>query len=125
MSQESSKEHSTKIKAAPRAIALVGPHGGGKTSLLESIAVITGAIQRKGSVATGTSLGDVGPESRARGMSVDMNVLTTQYLGEEFTFLDCPGSIEFLNDTIAVIPGIDVAIAVCEPDTATATRLQH
>src|SRR5689334_1912981 len=124
MSQESTKEHSTKIKAAPRAIALIGPHGGGKTSLLESIAVITGAIQRKGSVATGTSLGDSSPESRARVMSVEMNVLTTQYLGEEFTFLDCPGSIEFLSDTLNVLPGIDAAIVVCEPDAAKATMLQ-
>ena len=49
-SPENSKELSTRIKATPRAIALVGPHGGGKTSLLESIAIITGAIQRKGSV---------------------------------------------------------------------------
>jgi len=124
MSQESTKEHSTKIKASPRAIALLGPHGGGKTTLLESIAVITGAAQRKGAVATGTSLGDSSPESRARVMSVEMNVLNTQYLGEEFTFLDCPGSIEFLNDTIAVISGIDVAIVVCEPDAAKATMLQ-
>ena len=124
MSQESSKEHSTKIKAAPRAIALVGPHGGGKTSLLESIAIITGAIQRKGSVANGTSLGDSGPQSRARVMSVDMNVLTTQYLGEEFTFLDCPGSIEFLGDTLNLLPGIDAAVVVCEPDTNKALMLQ-
>ena len=44
MSQESTKERTTKIKATPRAIALLGPHGGGKTTLLESIAMITGAI---------------------------------------------------------------------------------
>src|SRR5215475_5101015 len=124
MSQESNKERSTKIKASPRAIALLGPHGGGKTTLLESIAVITGAAQRKGSVATGTSLGDSSPESRARVMSVEMNVLNTQYLGEEFTFLDCPGSIEFLSDTINVLPGIDAAVVVCEPDAAKATMLQ-
>ena len=124
MSQDSTKEHSTKIKASPRAIALFGPHGGGKTTLLESIAVITGAAQRKGAVALGTSLGDSSPESRARVMSVEMNVLNTQYLGEEFTFLDCPGSIEFLTDTINVLPGIDAAIVVCEPDAAKATMLQ-
>ena len=47
-----------------------------------------------------------------------MNVLTTQYLGEDFTFLDCPGSIEFLGDTLNVLPGIDAAVVVCEPDAA-------
>jgi elongation factor G len=124
MSHENLKEKSGKIKATPRAIALVGPHGGGKTSLLESIAVITGAIQRKGAVAGGTSLGDGTPEARARVMSVEMNVLTTQYLGEEFTFLDCPGSIEFLSDTLNILPGIDAAVVVCEPDAAKVTMLQ-
>ena len=124
MSQDNSKEKSIRIKAAPRAIALVGPHGGGKTSLLESIAIVTGAIPRKGSVAGGSSLGDHSPESRARQMSVEMNVLTTQYMGEEFTFIDCPGSIEFLGDTLNALPGLDAAIVVCEPDAQKATMLQ-
>jgi len=124
MSQESTKERSTKIKATPRAIALLGPHGGGKTTLLESIAMITGAIARKGAVANGSSLGDFSPESRSRVMSVEMNVLTTQYLDEELTFLDCPGSIEFLSDTLNALPGIDAAIVVCEPDAAKVMMLQ-
>jgi len=124
MSQESSKERSTKIKATPRAIALLGPHGGGKTTLLESIAMITGAIARKGAVANGSSLGDFSPESRSRVMSVEMNVLTTQYLDEELTFLDCPGSIEFVSDTLNALPGIDAAIVVCEPDAAKVMMLQ-
>ena len=124
MTQDSHKENTARIKAGPRAIALVGPHGGGKTTLLESIAMITGALPRKGSVATGSSLGDSAPHSRARQMSVEMNVLTTQYLGEEFTFLDCPGSIEFLADTLNVLPGIDAAVVVCEPDAAKVTMLQ-
>ncbi len=123
-SPEHSKENSGRIKATPRAIALVGPHGGGKTSLLESIAIITGAIQRKGSVAAKSSLGDTSPQSRARAMSVDMNVLTTNYLDEEFTFLDCPGSIEFLGDALNLLPGIDAAVVVCEPDAAKVAMLQ-
>src|SRR5215469_13636429 len=124
MTQQTHKEQTPKIKAGPRAIALVGPHGGGKTTLLESIAMITGAVQRKGAVASGSSLGDSAPQSRARQMSVEMNVLTTNYLGEEFTFLDCPGSIEFLSDTLNVLPGLDAAIVVCEPDADKATMLQ-
>jgi len=124
MSQDTSKEKSTKIKASPRAIALIGPHGGGKTSLLESIASITGAIPRKGSVTAGSSLGDSAPQARARAMSTELNVLTANYLGEEFTFLDCPGSIEFLGDTLNILPGIDAAVVVCEPDAAKVMMLQ-
>ena len=113
-----------KIRSGPRAIALVGPYGSGKTSLLESIAAITGAIQRKGTVPAGNTLGDASPEARARQISVEVNVLCTTWLDEEFTFLDCPGSIEFLGETLNILPGIDAAVVVCEPEPAKAVLLQ-
>jgi elongation factor G len=114
----------SKIKSGPRAIALVGPYGSGKTSLLESIAAITGQIARKGSVPAGNTLGDASPEARARQMSVDVNVLCANWLDEEFTFLDCPGSIEFLGETLNILPGVDAAIVVCEPEPAKVAMLQ-
>jgi elongation factor G len=102
--------------SGPRAVALVGAYGSGKTTLLESILSITGAVQRKGSVAQGNTIGDSSAEARARQMSVEVNCATTKYLDESFTFLDCPGSIEFLQDTLNVLPGVDAAVVVCEPD---------
>lgn len=104
--------------SGPRAVALVGPYGSGKTTLLESILAITGAVQRKGAVAQGNTVGDSSPEARARQMSVEVNCATTNYLDESFTFLDCPGSIEFLQDTLNVLPAVDAAVVVCEPDVA-------
>ncbi|MCH7511335.1 MAG: 50S ribosome-binding GTPase [Chloroflexi bacterium] len=109
--------------SGPRCVALVGPYGAGKTTLLESILWVTGAIQRKGSISAGNMVGDTSAEARARQMSVEVNVATTSYLGESFTFLDCPGSIEFLQETINVLPGVDAAIVVCEPDAATGERI--
>ena len=102
--------------SGPRAVALVGPYGSGKTTLLESILSVTDAIARKGAVAQKSTVGDSSPEARARQMSVEVNCATTRYLDESFTFLDCPGSIEFLQDTLNVLAGIDAAIVVCEPD---------
>jgi elongation factor G len=102
--------------SGPRAVALVGPYGSGKTTLLESILAITGAVQRKGSVPQGNTIGDSSAEARARQMSVEVNCATTKYLDDGFTFLDCPGSIEFLQDTLNVLPGVDAAVVVCEPD---------
>src|SRR5579862_2230083 len=110
--------------SGPRAVALVGPYGSGKTTLLESILTITGAIQRKGSVPQGNTVGDFSAEARARQMSVEVNCATTKYLDESITFLDCPGSIEFLQDTLNVLPGVDAAVVVCEPDTSKAQMLK-
>lgn len=108
----------------PRCVALVGPYGAGKTTLLESILWITGGIQRKGSVPTKNTVGDASPEARNRQMSVETNAATTRYLDESFTFLDCPGSIEFLQEALNVLPGVDAAIVVCEPDANKAAMLQ-
>ncbi len=108
----------------PRTVALVGPYGSGKTTLLESILAITGAVQRKGAVTQKNSVGDASPEARARQMSVEVNCATTKYLDDSFTFLDCPGSIEFLQETLNVLPGVDAAVVVCEPEPAKVQMLK-
>jgi len=108
----------------PRTVALVGPYGSGKTTLLESILSITGAVQRKGAIAQRNTIGDASPEARARLMSVEVNCATARYLDQPVTFLDCPGSIEFLQDTLNVLPGCDAAIVVCEPEPAKLQMLQ-
>ena len=110
--------------SGPRCVALVGPYGAGKTTLLESILWVTGAIQRKGSVPSKNTVGDASPEARNRQMSVETNAATTKYMDESFTFLDCPGSIEFLQETLNVLPGIDMAVVVCEPEPGKAAMLQ-
>src|SRR2546429_677240 len=45
--------------SGPRTVALVGPFASGKTTLLESILMLTGAVQRKGVVAQGNTVGDL------------------------------------------------------------------
>jgi elongation factor G len=104
--------------SGPRTVALVGPYGSGKTTLLESILAVTGAIQRKGSIPARNTVGDASAEARARQMSVEVNCANAKFMDENFTFLDCPGSIEFLQDTLNVLPGIDAAVVVCEPEPA-------
>ncbi len=107
-----------------RCIALVGPYLSGKTTLLEAILFQTGAIQRQGKVSEKSTVGDAAPEARAHGMSVELNTATTSYLGDSYTFIDCPGSIEFAQDARAALPGCDVAVVVCEADDKKAPALQ-
>lgn len=109
---------------SPRCIALVGPYLSGKTTLLEAILARTGAIARQGTMAAGNTVGDASPEARDHAMSVEMNVAETEFLGDQYTFLDCPGSVEFQNDAAAAFPGVDAAVVVCEPDEKKLPALQ-
>lgn len=100
---------------AHRVVALCGPYLSGKTSLLESLLYATGAIGRRGSTRAGTSVGDSAPEARRRGMGTELNVASVDYLGDQWTFLDTPGSIELQHDTLAALAVCDAAVVVCEP----------
>ena len=49
-------------------------------------------------------------------MSTELNVATTEYLGETWTFLDCPGFIELAQDAFNALMVVDAAVVVCEPE---------
>lgn len=100
----------------PRCVALVGTYLSGKTSLLEALLAATGAIARKGTVKDGSTVGDAAPESRARRMSTEINVVEAEYLGEPWVFLDCPGSIELSQEAANALMVADAAIVVCEAE---------
>jgi elongation factor G len=107
-----------------RCIALVGPYLSGKTTLLEAILARTGAVTRQGTTSGANTLGDASEEARHHGMSVELNVATVDFLGDSFTFLDCPGSIEFQADAAHALTACDAAVVVCEPDEKKVPALQ-
>jgi elongation factor G len=108
----------------PRCIALVGPFQSGKTTLLEAILARTGAIKNAGSVDAGTSVGDSSAEARNHKMGVGLSAATTSFMGDSYTFIDCPGSIEFAQDMRAALPAVDAAVVVCEADEKKLPQLQ-
>jgi elongation factor G len=108
----------------PRCVALVGPFQSGKTTLLEAILARTGAIARQGTIEAGNTVADASKEARHHRMSVELTVATTNFMGDSYTFLDCPGSVEFVHDMRAVLPAIDAAVVVCEMDEKKIPQLQ-
>jgi elongation factor G len=107
-----------------RCVALIGPFASGKTTLLEAILARTGAISRAGSVAAKSTVGDGAPEARSHGMSVGLNVAEASFLGDQYTFIDCPGSVEFAYEGALALPACDMAVVVCEPDPKRVSALQ-
>ena len=84
----------------------------------------TGAIARAGSVDAGTSVGDASAEARHHKMSTGLTAVTTNFMGDSYTFIDCPGSIEFAHDMRAALPAVDAAVVVCEADERKLPQLQ-
>ena len=115
--------HATRA-TGPRCVALVGPFQSGKTTLLEAILARIGAVQRQGTIEAGNTVGDGSNEARHHRMSVELTAATATFMGDSYTFLDCPGSVEFVHDMRAALPAVDAAIVVCEMDEKKIPQLQ-
>ncbi len=107
-----------------RAIALVGPNGSGKTSLMESLLFAAGAVDRQGAVEAGNTVGDSSAEARGRRQSVELNVASFDFMGDHFTLIDCPGSVEFQAESDFPLPAVDLAVVVTDPDPNKAILLR-
>ena len=50
-------------------------------------------------------------------MSTELNVAAATFLGDPWTILDCPGSVELAWEAQSALLAADVAVVVCEPET--------
>src|SRR5260370_28892445 len=103
------------MPSAPRCVALVGPYLSGKTSLLEAMLFASGTTNRHGSVRDGNSVGDHAAEARARQISTEINVANATFLGDPWTILDCPGSVEPLYEAQQAMLVAHTLGLVCHP----------
>lgn len=97
---------------APRAAALVGPYGSGKTSLCEALLELACTRLRH---AGDTRPPEPGTETR---------LVNCSFLGDGWALLDCPGSVEFQTETAAALAVADIAVVVAESDPARAMALR-
>ena len=98
-------------KHGPRAVALVGPQGVGKTTLFEALLAAAGNASRR----------STDPRERAMGTETRLGHCVMD--GDSFALLDCPGSIEFAHETEAAVAVADLVVVVCEPVPARAIAL--
>ncbi len=89
--------------AGPRSVALIGPYGSGKSTLLEALLAAAGAPLRR----------TIDPRNRS--MSTELRLAHCTFLGDQWSILDCPGSVEFVYETASALAAVDLAVIVCEP----------
>jgi elongation factor G len=102
-----------------RALALVGPTGAGKTTLMG--AMLAAAESRP---AGPDKVGDSTPEARARGHSVELNLAGFDFMGDHYAVVDTPGSLELATEADAALAAVDLAVIVADPDPAKAVLIQ-
>jgi elongation factor G len=85
----------------PRSIALVGPYGSGKSTLFEALLQTAGAPVRR-------------MAGRNRTASTEIRVGHCSFLGDPWSIVDCPGSIEFAYETAGALTAVDLAVVVCD-----------
>jgi elongation factor G len=90
---------------------------------MEAILFQTGAIHRKGSVSQGNTVGDASPEGRDRQMTIEPNIAHFEYLGEPWSIVDCPGSVELARDRDTSLMAADLAVIVAPPEPDRALTL--
>ncbi len=95
-----------------RNVALVGPAGSGKTSLMESLLHAAGATSRRGSVGEGTTVGDSDPVAIRQSRSVGLSVASFDWKDSVITLLDTPGYADFMGELRAGLRGADAALFV-------------
>ncbi len=106
----------TPAAAGIRNVAFVGPHHSGKTTLVEAILALAGAVPRKGTVIDGTATTDHDPESHNHQMSVAPNFAHLETDGVRVNIIDCPGAVDFFEETKLALLGADAAVIVVEAD---------
>ncbi len=81
-----------------RNIVLLSHQGAGKTSLAESMLFTSGAIQRLGSAADGTTTSDYDPLEVERHMGINLSLLPIQWQGMKLNIVDTPGYADFIGE---------------------------
>ena len=96
---------------SPRSVALVGPYSSGKSTLFEALLDAAGAPVKRPA------------DPRNRPMTTEIRLGHCSYLGDPWSILDCPGSIEFAHQTCSALAMVDIAVVVCEPTPSKAAMV--
>lgn len=95
-----------------RNIAILGHGGGGKTSLVESMAYLAGITSRLGNVAEGNTISDFDKEEIKRKFSISTSMVPIIWDDTKINVLDAPGYFDFFGEAEEAAAAADAAVIV-------------
>ena len=95
-----------------RNVALIGHASSGKTTLVESLLVATGAIQRAGRIEDGSTVCDYEAVEHRLSRSVNLAVASAVHEGVKINLVDTPGHADFVGEVRAGLRAADAALFV-------------
>lgn len=95
-------------------VILLGHLGCGKTSLSESLAFVSGAIDKKGSIEKKTTISDYTPEEQTKLSSLSTGILPLEFKGTKINILDAPGADEMIGDISHSLAVANAAVLVVD-----------
>ena len=81
-----------------RNILLLGHGGSGKTTMTETMAYNTGAIDRMGSIEEKNTISDFDAEEKKRMFSISSSVVPVEYDNTKINIIDVPGYFDFIGE---------------------------
>jgi len=98
--------------AAIRNVALVGPAGSGKTTLVEALLVSAGVLKRAGTTLEGTTVSDFDEAEQRQQRSVGLSLAPLVYADVKINLIDTPGYADFVGEMRAGLRAADCAMFV-------------
>lgn len=93
-----------------RNIAVCGHGNAGKTTLVDSLLVHSGAVNGKPSVDAGTSICDFDEEEKFHKYSIESSVIHLDHAGKRINIIDCPGYPDFVGQMIGALRAVETAV---------------